>query len=275
MTALATEMGGRVVESTKPGDRIGLPLFFVLLFLSWIGTVPIILSSYGARFPGVLKLLQILMLFGPGIAACFAAWMNGGRKGVRDLLRGLLIWRVHPAVYAAVLAGPALVFALVLILSNAAGFTAISFPSAAKFFSSFGMTMAVYLVLNTEELAWRGYALPRLQARMGPLPATLVLTILWILFHLPLFWIKGGHPAGYPFWLFALLIGGISIPFTAVYNGTGGSILMAHLLHQSFNASVEALPIFPAAIHSLAPIEITVALFFAVSAVLALRMRSL
>lgn len=261
------------VQTTDRTERISLPGFFVILFLSWIGAIPMVLASRGVRLPGPLNGLQLLMLFGPAMAACFVSWRNAGLAGVRKLLSGLLKARNHPALYAAVLAGPAVVFAIALLLSNAAGLTSIAFPSAAKFLSSFGMTLGVYFLLNTEELAWRGYALPRFQARMGVLPATLVLSVLWILFHLPLFWMKDGHPAGYPFWLFSLMILGISLPFTALYNSTGGSILMVHLLHQSFNASVEALPIFPAATHSLAPISISVALCVIVSILLAIRMR--
>lgn len=249
----------------QPG-RFGLPAFFVTLFLvSWLGTVPMILQSYKLKLPGALSLLQILMLFGPGLVACFAAWRNEGTQGVSRLLRGLLVWRLNPLIYLAVLAGPPLVFALSLLVSNFAGFTQLHYPTAEKFFSTFGTVFGVYLLLNTEELAWRGYALPRLQTKMGTLKGTLLLTILWTCFHLPLFWMQGGHPAGYPFWLFALMIAGISLPFTIVFNATGGSILLPHLLHQSFNAAAEALPVFPVAARSLAPIAISVALLFVIS----------
>lgn len=261
-----------MMVARRPG--MSLPAFFILLFLvSWIGTVPMILASYGMPIPGPLRVLQLMMLFGPAIAAFFAAWKNGGRPAMKDLLRAWLRWRNNPALYAAVLAGPAAIFALSLIVSNAAGFTSATFPSITKFLSSFGSTFCVYLVLNTEEIAWRGYALPRLQARMGSVRGTVLLAAFWILFHVPLFLLKGGHPAGYPFWLFALLLLGISLPFTAVWNATG-SVLMPHLLHQSFNAAVEALPIYPAVTHSLAPVAISASIFLIASAVLLARKSS-
>ena len=230
-----------------------------------------ILSSYKVAIPGPLKILQILMLFGPGIVAVGTAWFNGGKQGVVALLRGLLVWRRSPLWYLAVLGAPAALLALSLILSNGAGFTTLAFPSLPKFLSTFAMVFAVYFFLNTEELAWRGYALPRLQDKYGVFRATFVIFILWTLFHVPLFLVKGGHPAGYPFWLYALMVGGIALPFTVAYNGTGSSILFVHILHQSLNASVEALPVYPAATHSIAPISIFIGLLYVISAVLAVR----
>ena len=42
-----------------------------------------------------------------------------------------------------------------------------------------------------EELGWRGFALPRMLKRTGPMLASLVLGVIWALYHLPLFWTVG------------------------------------------------------------------------------------
>jgi membrane protease YdiL (CAAX protease family) len=243
-------------------EKLSLPGFLVLLFLvCWIGALPMVLYSYKIRIPGALRILQVLMLFGPGLVAVFGAWRNEGSAGIRSLLKGLLIWRVSPGWYLAAFLGPVALLAVALLISRFVGATQVPFPPIHKFLPVFCMTFVIYFFLNTEELAWRGYVLPRLLSRFDAVRATLVLGVLWFLFHLPLFFMRGGHPAGYPLWAFGILILSLSFAFTAVYIGTYGSILIVHILHQSVNASAEALPVYPVASHSVIPVLLSAVLF--------------
>ena len=89
-----------------------------------------------------------------------------------------------------------------------------------------------------EEIGWRGYALPRLQATRSALSASLILAPIWGLWHLPL-WLTGDPvkaPIFYvPFFLSAFAF---SVILTWVYNSTGGSLLMVILLHATVNLPV-------------------------------------
>lgn len=91
-----------------------------------------------------------------------------------------------------------------------------------------------------EELGWRGYALPRLQAGRSALAASLILGVLWAAWHLPLFatgvW---GQPVPHSLTILAL-----TIPYTWLFNKTNGSVLLVMLFHGSFNGVAEFL--FPA-----------------------------
>ncbi len=86
-----------------------------------------------------------------------------------------------------------------------------------------------------EELGWRGYALPRLLSRHGAIRASLILGVLWGLWHLPLMWTEGALPYQQPVWLLLLDILAKSIIFTWVFLNTRGSVLLAVLLHASTN----------------------------------------
>ncbi len=97
-----------------------------------------------------------------------------------------------------------------------------------------------------EELGWRGYALPRLQFKWGPLLSSLVLGLVWNLWHLPLFFIPGTYQAelGFAslrFWIYSLNLMSQSILMTALMNASGGATLTAILFHYMTNLSGEFL----------------------------------
>ena len=94
----------------------------------------------------------------------------------------------------------------------------------------------------SEEFGWRGLALPRLQSLHSPLGASMLVGLLWGLWHTgPDFWrlLLGGNPAAF---LYPLAITGgtlpLSILFTWMYNNTGGSLICPMLCHASFNSTL-------------------------------------
>lgn len=246
----------------SPNSKISLSLFFILLFaVCWIGTIPMVLSSWSStKLPPAVAVLQVLMLFGPGIVAILAVGMNEGRVGVRNLLARFLRWRVNFIWYIIVLLGPAILCIAARQFSTLLGNNIPKLQSPSNLLIAFGTTFIIYLFLNTEEFAWRGYALPKLQAVHGAVIGSLILGLIWGVFHLPLFLMKGGHPAGYPFPLYLLMTLALTFAFTWIFNNTNGSLLLVHLLHQSLNAWAEAIPFYPKATGSLLPMIITIVL---------------
>jgi uncharacterized protein len=101
-----------------------------------------------------------------------------------------------------------------------------------------------------EEPGWRGFALPRLQSLHGPLVGSLILGPLWALWHLPLFLTPWNELTAFNVVVFVLATTCFAIMYTWVFNNTKGSVLMAILIHASFNASVTGIlaPLFPAPI---------------------------
>lgn len=95
-----------------------------------------------------------------------------------------------------------------------------------------------------EEFGWRGYALDRLQARFNDLNSSVLLGIVWGLWHLPLFFMEDQEIyRNVPIIGFILDTILLSILFTWVYNNTNGSILAILLFHTTGNL---AHFIFPA-----------------------------
>jgi uncharacterized protein len=212
--------------------------YFVLAFaFTWALWWPAALEARGLISVPIPA--QPLGVLGPLVAAVVVTAQESGRPGLRSLLGRILHWRVAPIWYGVVLLGPILLYLVAMALEVALGGRPPSLgaligvlPILVIFFGY----MVVFVALG-EEVGWRGYALPALQARYGALVSSVILGVLWALWHLPLFFNPDTHYSNLPFVLQLAFQIPVAILFTWVFNSTGGSVLMAILLHAVLNAS--------------------------------------
>lgn len=193
--------------------------------------------------------LELLVGYGFVAAALSMTALTLGRPGVSALLRRFLIWRVGLGWYGVVLLGPMAVYLSAVWLEAALRGTTpdMAVVMAHRLFGP-SANLAFYVLpffvfdalTNGEEIGWRGYVLPRLQARHSPLAASLIIGLVWAVWHLPKF-LAPGHAV--PFGWYLLATNAKAILFTWVYNNTRGSLLLATLFHAAINtASVFLLP---------------------------------
>jgi membrane protease YdiL (CAAX protease family) len=211
--------------------------FFVLAYtLAWTIESPLVFLGDSVSGPQNL-VIRILASNVPSALGIVLTAIVLGRGALRKLLGRLLIWRVNPIWYLVVFLGP------VALTGGVVGLNALMEGPAL----SLGMPLlgaAIFFAFSIfpgsalgEEIGWRGYVLPRMQARMSALRASLILAPFWALWHLPLFlagWLQGTQsPALYPAFIISAFA--LSVILTWVYNSTGGSLLMVVLLHATVN----------------------------------------
>ena len=192
---------------------------------------------------------HIVAKFGPSIAGVLMALLLGGSVGLIELLKRIAIWNVHFKFYLIALLGPALIWALaVLIQSLLNGSAPVIELSNITVFASLFLT-ALFLGGGLgEELGWRGFALPQLQSKMSPISSSLLIGLVWGLWHAPVFVMAdaertGGVVALILFTIFAICL---SLLFTAIFNSTRGSLLIPLILHGALNATENTFEqIFP------------------------------
>jgi membrane protease YdiL (CAAX protease family) len=94
-----------------------------------------------------------------------------------------------------------------------------------------------------EETGWRGFALPRMQSRMSPLMACLIMNVFWVLWHAFL-WKAEERPVYSPgFWMQMYLQDlPATLMITWLYNRSQGSILVAGIAHATANTVFAFLP---------------------------------
>jgi membrane protease YdiL (CAAX protease family) len=217
------------------------------------------LSALGAReviptLPG----LTVIGTFGPLVAAVILTGQESGRTGLRSLLSRILQWRVAPIWYAVALLGPLVITLTAMVLEVA--LLGVQPPSLGVLIGELPSTVltllvnAVYMLIFVtlgEEVGWRGYALPALQARYSALLASLILGVLWALWHLPVFFNPDTSYINLPFFLFLPFIVLVAVIMTWVFNSTGGSVLVAMFFHAVINSADELWKVLPE--HSVRP----------------------
>ena len=206
--------------------------------------------------------LNVVFTLGPMLAALLMTAVTQGRAGIRQLLRRFVLWRVGIAWYLLVLPGVFVVQLLpYLLLPGAFAAFHLSGLASPRFWLPFLILYVAAFIAGGslgEEPGWRGFALPRLQQRSGPLVGTLILGVLWSLWHLPQFLLVPGNFPGFngvgtgffailvPFVMFVIMVTAMAYVFTWVFNNTRGSLLLAILLHASINPPTIMLPyLFP------------------------------
>jgi membrane protease YdiL (CAAX protease family) len=133
---------------------------------------------------------------------------------------------------------PALLLSCFLALLSLAGWRG---PLA--YGPTVGGVLLGVIISIAEEIGWRGFALPRLQRRWGAFTASIVIGLLWYLWHLPMFFGQG-VPSN--LWLVMVLyFCGASLLLTAVYNAARGGLVLPVIAHLAahLNNSHRALPL--------------------------------
>jgi len=231
---------------TSVKDRVRrhpLISFFVLAnALSWIAWTPFILSNNGlgvwdytfalGQLTGMLPGAYL----GPITSALIVTAITGGAAGLRRWGARLWRWRVRWHWYAiGVLGVPAALIVTGLAVSGGQIFA----PSL-MVLAAYG-PMLIMQMLTTglaEEPGWRDFALPRLQAKFGPMKSAFILGPLWALWHMPLFFTEWGG-WGVSDWtrpvFFTIFCVGFNVVMAWVFNRTGQSLPLAMLAHVSVN----------------------------------------
>ena len=230
-----------------------LVTFFVLAYaLTWgivAGVMLAVSSGAMTEESPVIAILLQLYSFGPALAALIAAAATGGLRGLRNLLGSLDPRRVGLGWYPLVIVTPP----LALVLAEAMVYGAAPLVGLARqwpvIFTSYLLPVLTTVLLTTgiaEELGWRGFAQPRLQARYGPLAGTLILGMAAALWHLPNAVLR---PGGLPIFALQVVVVVMMVVVTTwAYNRNHGSVLIVALFHAAINTSSRLVgPLVPIA----------------------------
>jgi len=235
-----------------------LVAFFVLAFLGgWLVLLPTVLFESGFGLipidipaPAVMLSFIPAAMVGPALGAFVVTRMVEGKQGTRQLLRRILRWRVGVQWYLIAIFGvPIVYFVAASLVLGAAPLEVLIEEWPFLFTSYLPKVVMVFLIVSLwEEIGWMGFALPRLQEKYGPLMASVVLGVLWALWHLPAYFNSTQVVADkvglgeldrllYLLPPLILLATFTRIVMTWLFNVAMGSVIVVTLFHAAFNVS--------------------------------------
>lgn len=222
--------------------------FFALAYLiSWTIWLPLYAPVFGLNGLPILPFHHGIGGLGPMLAAFLTTAIFLKTASIKSLWAKCL--QTRPLVYLTIaLFSPFVLAFLAMIIGYFMDKSPIDLSELLRTKEFPQFSLLAFFVYNLlffgfgEEVGWRGFVLPRLQNLSSPLVASIVLTLFWALWHLPLFFYRPGYvnmgAAGIVGWVFSLLTG--SVLLTWLYNSTKGSILICAVFHSTIDIAFTA-----------------------------------
>lgn len=227
----------------RPVIQRHLVILFVLCTYAWTWAVqvPPALAAHGIGHVGRSGGALTLAGFSPSLVALALVTLGGGRAALAGMLARIRDVRVPLRWYVF-----AVLFPLVTIAASllALPITGQSFPALDAWYTPFGMfLLLIPLTGLLEEVGWRGLMLHRLQERISPFSATIIVGLAWGIWHVPTYLRTMPEGERTPLLLVSFLVGvlPLSVIFTWLYNRTGQRLLPVIVFHASIDASTSYL----------------------------------
>jgi len=252
-------------------------LTFILTWATWFASAALA-GPGNTGFFGLRGPVFLLGVFAPALVALALTAHDEGRAGVGRLLARIARWRVGTRWYAFAVAYMAAIKLAAALIHRVATGAWPPFGNTPWALMLGGILVSTWAQAG-EEIGWRGFALPRLARRLGLGGASIVLGVIWALWHLPLFFLPGTGSDGQSFPLYLMHVAALSVAVAWLYWKTDGSLLLVMLMHASVNNTTDIVPAAaagatnPWALHASPVAWMTVGLSWAVAAPLLWQMR--
>jgi len=228
-------------QQTAMGTKTLLSFLALTFGLSWVPmSLFMLFADQLTPLIGEMSITNpffLLAVYAPGLSGIILVWHHYGLKGVGNFFRRLLIWRAPLQWWLFLLLGiPAISYTAAAIKGTINS----PFPFSSWTMVFPALVQSLLLGPLGEEFGWRGLALPLLQRRFSPFWASIILGVVWAVWHAPAFAMSGTPQSAWSFGPFFLGLIAITVIMTPLFNSSGGSLLIAILYHLNIMN-----PIFP------------------------------
>lgn len=222
-------MGAKTFIQKSP-----VAFYFTLTFLiSWLGAFALVANKliHGVPIPKLDGILMFpVMLLGPFGSGIILTGITGGRNSLRELFGRLNPARAPRRWFLALLIPPASILIILVFLS-----LIISKEYAPNFFPIgflFGIPAGLF-----EEIGWMGFAFLNMNKKRSPFSNSILLGLIWGLWHLPVINFLGTASPHGSYWFlyflsFVMVMTAMRVIIAWVYCNTR-SLFLCQLMHIS------------------------------------------
>lgn len=236
-------------------NRKIIPFFVICFVWAWVLWLPFVLPSTGLyemteTLSGLIMLAVMLGAFGPLIAAVILVYRSGGKQELKKYFKRCFNMKINAKYYLLAVILSLGITALVHYTVNLSGIDQLPnnlVPSEIEtplYILVIPYTlMLFFLGGGQEEFGWRGYVQDPLQDKYGVIKGSVIIGLMWSIWHLPLWFIQGEGHAYYSFFAFALYTTSWSVIIGIMYNLAGKKMMIPWIMHTLGNLSVPLFPI--------------------------------
>jgi membrane protease YdiL (CAAX protease family) len=218
-----------------------LLFFFIVFLVAWLFFITASLLSDNGQLSTLSHLLIFIGAISPGLVAVFLTAITTGSEGVKLLIHKIsfkntrAVWYIFAVTFIAFIKGlAALVFFLVY---NAWP----QFGTTAWYVMLFAIAVSMWTQAG-EEIGWRGYALPLMSKKFDLARSSILLGIIWAIWHLPLFYIAAADTYNQSFPMYLLQVTGLSVIMAWLFWKVNGNLLPLMVFHAAINNTKDIVP---------------------------------
>ncbi len=226
------------MNNTTNSDKTpkNVTAFFVLTFVL---TTPIYILAIFV--PEMENVAPLLFVFVPMISALILTFRENGSDGAKKLIkRSFDFKKITSKMWYAPILFMMPIVSLVVLWTL--GFIGEALPETIFPPSMAPVLLPMFFIMAlVEEVGWMGYAYDPMEERWNATRASLILGIIWFIWHTPFYLIVAGNTL---LWAAGALVlmSGFRILLSWIYNNTGKSIFAAILFHVVYNMSQTVIP---------------------------------
>jgi membrane protease YdiL (CAAX protease family) len=230
-------------------NKVPVRFFFVTFLWSWLfWIIPIILSRIGVisiiNFKSsIYGLLVIIGAFGPAMGAFISLYTIDGKGSVKKYLKSFISLNFGWKVWLAIILVTGFSSFIAWFVPELFGENRLQSNLPNIYILPVYILFILFLGGGQEEIGWRGYILSFLERKFGLIIGSLILGIIWSIWHIPLWYFPGSNQIYMNFFGFIVLCIGGSYFYSWVIASSGNRLLSGIIVHGFANGFMEFFPL--------------------------------